>query len=50
MTNPPSGVTMTPASPLVGPSTVVRKLRGMPVVRFILGLLSYSRLSFVGHS
>lgn len=53
MTNPPSGVIMTPPigpSDGTGPSTVLRKLRGIPVVRLNRGLLSNSLSSLVGQS
>lgn len=50
-TNPPSAVTITPADPASpGPSTVVKKLLGIPVVRLIRGRSSYARSSLVGHS
>ena len=52
ITNPPSAVTIIPAgvfSP-AGPSTVVKKLFGIPVVLLILGLSSQALSLFVGQS
>jgi len=50
-TKPPSGVTITPVESCPeGDSTDLRKLRGIPVVRLILGLLSKSLSLFVGQS
>ena len=51
-TKPPSGVTITPW-PIRAPfglSTAFKKLLGIPVVRFMRGLLSNSRSLFVGQS